>query len=148
SGQTFQNTPGDNTIPISDAIIYAKIGNIYKNYGISNGNGMYTATKLPPGSYTLVAHRMGFNPVTQNVTITSSSLQNINFNFGSPIGIKPVSNLMPSMFKLYQNYPNPFNPAAVIKFDIPKQSYVKLAVFDILGRESAVLVNENLKAGT
>src|SRR4030095_3824634 len=109
SGQTFQNTPGDNTIPISDAIIYAKIGSEFKNYGISLSNGSYIATKLPPGSYTLIAHRMGFNPVTQNVTITSSSLQNINFNFGSPIGIQPISNQIPSKFRLHQNYPNPFN---------------------------------------
>jgi hypothetical protein len=65
-----------------------------------------------------------------------------------PIGIKPISNNVPGQFILYQNYPNPFNPVTTIKFDIPKQSEVKIVVFDILGREVSTLVNEQLKPGT
>jgi hypothetical protein len=65
-----------------------------------------------------------------------------------PIGIKPISNNVPGQFVLYQNYPNPFNPSTKIKFDIPKQSEVKIIVFDILGREVTTLVNEQLKPGT
>ena len=64
------------------------------------------------------------------------------------IGIQKISELVPSSFSLSQNYPNPFNPNTKIKFDITKLSDVKLVVFDILGREVAVLVNERLKAGT
>jgi len=47
-----------------------------------------------------------------------------------------------------QNYPNPFNPSTNINFAIPKSSYVKLTIFDILGREVATIVNEKLNAGT
>jgi|WetSurMetagenome_2_1015567.scaffolds.fasta_scaffold02724_4 hypothetical protein len=50
-------------------------------------------------------------------------------------------------FRLYQNYPNPFNPTTNIKYVIAKNSYVILKVYDILGKEVATLVNENLKAG-
>lgn len=57
---------------------------------------------------------------------------------------KPV----PDRYFLRQNYPNPFNPATVIEFDVHKASFVKLFVYDVIGRESAVLVNENLKAGS
>jgi len=54
---------------------------------------------------------------------------------------------IPNDFRLYQNYPNPFNPVTNIKYQIPKSSYVTLKVFDILGREVAVLVDEIKEAG-
>ncbi len=50
-------------------------------------------------------------------------------------------------FTLNQNYPNPFNPSTVISFDLQTASNVKLSVFDMSGRELAVLVNSSLKAG-
>lgn len=45
-------------------------------------------------------------------------------------------------FELFQNSPNPFNPSTNINFSIPQNSFVKLVVYDILGREVAVLSNE------
>ena len=58
------------------------------------------------------------------------------------------SSLLPDKYQLYQNYPNPFNPVTNIKFDLPKNGFVTLRVFDILGRENTTLVNENLNAGS
>lgn len=63
-------------------------------------------------------------------------------------GINIISNSVPSNFSLLQNYPNPFNPSTNIEFALPEKSFVKLKVFDFLGREVAELVNENLSAGT
>lgn len=148
SGQCTQNISMDVTNGLKDAIIYAKIGNEFKHYGISLSNGNYIVTKLPAGSYELTAHRMGFEPVTQNVTITNSNVPNINFDFGSPIGIEPVNLQIPLGFRLFQNYPNPFNPETKISFALPKGSFVKLLVYDMLGRELETLVNEQLGAGT
>ena len=67
---------------------------------------------------------------------------------GGLISIAPVSGEVPVEFSLHQNYPNPFNPLTKIKFDIPKQSFVKITVFDILGKEIAVIVNQNLNSGS
>jgi hypothetical protein len=49
-------------------------------------------------------------------------------------------------FKLLQNYPNPFNPSTIIKFHIPQSAFTTLKVYDILSREVATLVNNELKA--
>jgi hypothetical protein len=48
----------------------------------------------------------------------------------------------PSEFSLYQNYPNPFNPTTTIKYDVPSRTLVTIKIYDALGREVAVPVNE------
>ncbi len=50
-------------------------------------------------------------------------------------------------FSLSQNFPNPFNPLTNISFTLPSRSFVSLKVFDLIGREVAVLVSEELSAG-
>ncbi len=63
-------------------------------------------------------------------------------------GIKNESNTIPSKYALSQNFPNPFNPTTEIRFSIPQASNVKLTVYDIIGKEVGVIVNEYLSAGT
>lgn len=57
------------------------------------------------------------------------------------------NNIITANFSLSQNYPNPFNPSTVIKFSLPSPGFAKLSVFDINGREIAVLVNRAFSAG-
>lgn len=64
----------------------------------------------------------------------------------APLGVANQEQV-PREFKLYQNYPNPFNPSTEIKYDIPNESFVKLIVYDLIGREVSVLVNETKKPG-
>jgi subtilisin-like proprotein convertase family protein len=54
---------------------------------------------------------------------------------------------IPNYYSLSQNYPNPFNPSTNIKYTIPKSGAVSLKVFDVLGKEVAVLVNEMKQPG-
>jgi hypothetical protein len=63
------------------------------------------------------------------------------------IGIINNNHEIPKEFLLSQNYPNPFNPTTIINYQIPKAGDVKLAVYDMLGREVMVLVNEFKPAG-
>lgn len=65
----------------------------------------------------------------------------------APTDVEQEDGILPTEFVLQQNYPNPFNPATQIKFSVPAASNVKLIVTDILGREVATLVNDELAAG-
>jgi len=62
-------------------------------------------------------------------------------------GINFISSEIPSNYSLFQNYPNPFNLSTNIKYQISKNSFVILKVYDLLGREISTLVNELQKAG-
>jgi len=69
-------------------------------------------------------------------------------------GIKKIASEIPENFSLYQNYPNPFNPVTRVRFSVPLNKggerglYIRLLIFDLLGREIATLVNESLPPGT
>ena len=71
-------------------------------------------------------------------------------NDGKPIesAVNEESATTPGTFELAQNYPNPFNPTTQIEFSIPDPSMVRLAVFNIAGKEVITLIHENKTAGT
>jgi len=67
------------------------------------------------------------------------------FEYQQPTGV--FSSAQPASFRLEQNYPNPFNSATIIRYMLPDAGYVDLAVYDMLGREIAVLVRQEQTAG-
>ena len=66
-----------------------------------------------------------------------------------PVGVgDEIYKQTPSKFALRQNYPNPFNPSTRIIYAVPRESQVALKVYDLIGQEVAVLVDEVKEAGT
>lgn len=80
-----------------------------------------------------------FNSGDPNVVV-------VNGQIGTT-GTDLENNNIPYKFNLFQNFPNPFNPTTNIRFTLPKESFVKLRVFNMLGEEVGLLVNQNLPAG-
>jgi photosystem II stability/assembly factor-like uncharacterized protein len=103
-----------------------------------------------------------YHPNTQNLTtknLNKFALNNgiaaaigdsgvIVFTDSVTLGIEQISSGVPNQYMLMQNYPNPFNPVTNIRFSLPRKSFVKLAVYDLLGREIEVLVNQELAPAT
>lgn len=133
----------------SGSIVYAKLGNQYKGFGVSDIYEHYMIPGLAPGTYDLYANRMGYYSGARVVSLGSSNYDTANFwlDTASLIGVQQIGSEVPKGFSLAQNYPNPFNPATLIKFSIQKTSDVKLSIFNVLGQEVAVIVNENLQPG-
>ena len=57
------------------------------------------------------------------------------------------SEIVPTEYALEQNYPNPFNPKTVIRFDLPKESNVKILIYDILGRLTKKIIDNRQDTG-
>ena len=54
---------------------------------------------------------------------------------------------IPKEYSLLQNYPNPFNPTTTISFNLPSKSFISLKIFDLIGREQATIVSEEMSQG-
>lgn len=134
---------------IKDAVVYAKNGDAFVRCTVSDANGVYHLLSLPSGNIKIIVNRLGYKSDSTMVVVTpTSNIDSVNFYLHKIyIGINKTGNNIPSDYKLYQNYPNPFNPSTKIKFVLPKNSFTTLKVFDVLGREVALLVNEKLDAG-
>jgi hypothetical protein len=84
------------------------------------------------------------NDIAVNLTYQFIGADNVILSAGSEtMDITPV----PSEFALHDNYPNPFNPVTTINYDLPKDAYVNLIIYDIMGREVANLAGKEMSAG-
>lgn len=152
------------------------MGETWSSMSLGNGTNpsFYFANAetgwLSNGSYIRRTSNGGANWINQPYNEQGTAILNMHFtdtehgwvvgNYGfimrtvsGGIGITQVSSQIPEKVFLLQNYPNPFNPVTKIKFDIPasvvtSHRVVSLRVYDILGKEMALLVNEELKPGT
>jgi hypothetical protein len=82
----------------------------------------------------------------QSVTGVINNTRPVSWTDRLPTDVK-LGESLPDNFMLQQNYPNPFNPSTKIEYSIPSESFVELKVYDVLGNEVAILVNEQRSAG-
>lgn len=87
-----------------------------------------------------------FNGTSPTAPSSRNYLVYRKINFSAPIGIHNPSSTA-YKFSLEQNYPNPFNPSTVIYYSLPKQQFVSIMVYDVLGREVKTLVHGVQGAG-
>ena len=100
-----------------------------------SGNGNYnTSFNIRNISYyqstqQMIARQVLLKGITQNISLINNG------------------NEIPNSYELFQNYPNPFNPSTVIKYELEKAGFVKLRIYDELGRKVKTLVNEVQSSG-
>jgi uncharacterized delta-60 repeat protein len=83
-----------------------------------------------------------------NVIVTGTSQSHITtVKYSQVTGLKNISSGIPQKFSLSKNYPNPFNPVTKIRFTIPQTSMVRFTIYDILGNEVGVFINEEKNPG-
>jgi hypothetical protein len=75
-------------------------------------------------------------------------LLEINNVFGDfTTSVRQIDDMIPSAFELEQNYPNPFNPSTTIRYNLPQAGFVNLKVYNALGQEVALLINQEQVSG-
>lgn len=133
----FDNSSGEQGFRIERSVnnpsnfsLVGTVGPNILNYidstGVSPGNTYY---------YRVNAYTAGGNSGYSNiVAVVVTSLD-------------PIGTVIPDKYALYNNYPNPFNPSTKIKFDLPKNEFVSLKVYNLNGQVVASVVEENLGAG-
>ncbi len=111
--------------------------------------------KANPGPYALQVKQkimLGVDPKPSMTGTTVSggrlNLYNSALLMQNITAVNNQNNGIPANFRLFQNYPNPFNPTTMIAFDMPKDGYASLKVFNSLGQEVAVLIDGTIKAGS
>jgi len=128
----------------------------------SIGNGITATNYLAPWTqYVKPQNAMGtFGGTVLNgnwvLTVTDAVVADtgrilgwgIRFNNSLLVGTENIFTELPGKYELYQNYPNPFNPNTSIKFDLPKNTAVKIKIFNILGKEVTTLTDKPMEAGT
>jgi hypothetical protein len=108
-----------------------------------------TNPDYPGGAYrnTLTNWR-NFLRDSANRPCTKDSVEISVYDRSVLTSIKGNNNNNIENYKVYQNYPNPFNPTTSIRYEIPRGGFVKLVVFDALGKEVTTLVKEKLSTGS
>jgi hypothetical protein len=128
-GNLYYDSSSTANLSVNPTQIQHNGKNYYFQGWLGVGGGSYTGPDPNPAI------------VINNTVIQTAVFDTID------VGISNYSSEIPDKYNLYQNYPNPFNPVTKVKFDIPSSSLTSLTVYDNLGREVAVLVNEVLNPG-
>ncbi len=124
-----------------------------------SGTTNKVAGELVDASGTVVAINNGTNSNPFTLTAPGPGVYTVNAGHASPLRWDSTSvsititdvgdeHSNPASFKLYDNYPNPFNPSTIIRYSLPEDNFTTLKIYDAIGNEVAILVNEVKSPGT
>jgi len=113
----------------------------------NDGTGTWIGDGNLDGSLRFDSFQMSYNQINgaqkgtvyfDDLRLAKKVLVDINDEFVSAL---------PSNYSLFQNYPNPFNPSTIIQYQIPEDNFITIKVYDILGKEVAIVVSEQKSMG-
>jgi hypothetical protein len=140
---TYDNLNTDSARTVNIATNVGDEVNVGSNPKFVKGLSAFTAQVVRGGAlYTTGLVLYAYDAVNPSIFGVSDTIR-----FNILVKVEQDNAEIPKEFALYQNYPNPFNPATEIKFDIPKESHVKIVIYDITGKEVKTLVDEVVKPG-
>lgn len=123
---------------------FTVIDNLALQHFIAEGYGIVRQTQ---DEYDVYIRNETFNVNTYVFTVPSTHAEMTEFSEGTPTTIADKEMAIPRQFELWQNYPNPFNPITIITYTIPRESYVTLRIYNLLGAEVGTLVNSHHQKG-
>lgn len=140
--QLYRDVDGDGLVSADDPMVQT---------GLSDSNGEVTFSTAAKGKF---VYRMAGGFVRGVGIQTGANVEGFGLLSRSYMAIGASTSTgaddepeVPAEYQLYRNYPNPFNPATTISFDLPQTERVTLTVFDVLGRQVAVLMDGVTEAG-
>ena len=158
SGGLSYPTPVELTA-LSASVSGSNINIIWSTATELNNKGFSVERKTETGTYKEVVFVNGKGTSTEktNYNVVDKDvaqgkyfyrLKQVDFDGTSEYSSEIEVNVgLPLSYSLEQNYPNPFNPSTTIKYDIPFDGVVKIKIYNTVGEEVAVIVNELQKAG-
>ncbi|MFZ4620652.1 MAG: M1 family aminopeptidase [Bacteroidota bacterium] len=116
-------------------IVFDKKGTLYGLAGTGTATNSLVRIDTTTGTATVIG------------SLGKADIQALGMDPDVAAGVEQEAIVVPSTVTLEQNYPNPFNPTTIIRYSLPKESNVQIAVYNILGQFVQELVNEEQSAG-
>jgi len=116
-----------------------------------NAGPKINSIKADNGEYRVVYLGIGLEQINDNTNwgiVDSLMYRSVQWLTEGIVLDNPVEGSVPSAYTLEQNYPNPFNPTTTIAYSIPKESQVRLKIYDVMGKEIVELVNGKQSTGS